>query len=143
MGGKTVQSVVLDDDLPQDYVRYLVSVDMSPARGPLSAEFERYVQAMVDINRAGCKSRQQADEMLQDVEPDLGIRRFLLTNLTRAPNADAWTFRIPTETIQRRLTQISDFPYDDNNGTQKHPTEQRPRAQWNGQTLFVKGAKSK
>lgn len=39
MGGKAVQSMALSDKLPEDYLKYLISVDMSPARGPLSKEF--------------------------------------------------------------------------------------------------------
>lgn len=39
MGGKAVQSMALSKDLPAEYLSYLISVDMSPARGPLSSEF--------------------------------------------------------------------------------------------------------
>jgi pimeloyl-ACP methyl ester carboxylesterase len=39
MGGKAVQSLALSKNLPADYLSHLISVDMSPARGPLSAEF--------------------------------------------------------------------------------------------------------
>lgn len=39
MGGKAVQSFALSPTLPQDALSHLVSVDMSPARGPLSNEF--------------------------------------------------------------------------------------------------------
>lgn len=39
LGGKAVQSVALDPDLPDDCLSHLISVDMSPARGPLSPEF--------------------------------------------------------------------------------------------------------
>jgi pimeloyl-ACP methyl ester carboxylesterase len=39
MGGKAVQSMALYKKLPSDYLSHLISVDMSPARGPLSTEF--------------------------------------------------------------------------------------------------------
>jgi pimeloyl-ACP methyl ester carboxylesterase len=39
MGGKAVQSMALSKSLPSDYLSHLISVDMSPARGPLSKEF--------------------------------------------------------------------------------------------------------
>ncbi|PWN38188.1 alpha/beta-hydrolase, partial [Meira miltonrushii] len=157
MGGKTVQSMALDKDVPNDFIRYLISVDMSPARGPLSKEFAQYVKKMCEIEEKQCSSRQEADKVLEEVEPELGTRQFLLTNLTRAPGSDHWTFRIPIKTIGGILEQqIGDFPYDDEQGlmlkadealaerlgTQFTPKE-RPTSRFDGETLFVKGAKSK
>lgn len=39
-GGKTVQAMALSPELPSNALSHLISVDMSPARGPLSKEFE-------------------------------------------------------------------------------------------------------
>lgn len=158
MGGKTVQSMALDKDVPNDFIRYLISVDMSPARGPLSKEFAQYVQKMCEIEEKQCSSRQEADKVLEEVEPELGIRQFLLTNLTRAPGSDHWTFRIPIKTIGGILEeQIGDFPYEDEQGLMRKAdealaerlgkqftsTKQRPTSRWDGETLFIKGANSK
>lgn len=68
MGGKAVQSFALSPELPEGMLKYLVSVDMSSARGPLSKEFEQYVDAMLDINERKCESRKQADEVLAQTE---------------------------------------------------------------------------
>jgi pimeloyl-ACP methyl ester carboxylesterase len=71
MGGKAVQSMALSKDLPSDYLSGLISVDMSPARGPLSTEFAQYIEAMIEIEDANCTSRQEADEILKKTEPEL------------------------------------------------------------------------
>lgn len=142
MGGKAVQSMALSKSLPSEYLHSLISIDMTPARGPLSNEFAQYVDAMVKFEESKSTSRQDADAILQQIEPDVGVRQFLLTNLTRAPGSDYWTFRIPIRTIRDNLHQIGDFPYDDQEGLMKHE-QGRPTARWDGKTLFVKGAKSK
>lgn len=69
MGGKAVQSFALSPDVPHGVLEYLISVDMSPARGKLSPEFEQYVKAMLDINEKRCESRKQAEELLAKTEP--------------------------------------------------------------------------
>ncbi|CAO1624737.1 unnamed protein product [Parajaminaea phylloscopi] len=131
MGGKAVQSFALSPQLPSGVLDSLVSVDMSPATGKLSPEFESYVRAMLEINKRQFDTRKEAEELLAETEPDLGIRQFLLTNLRKAEAGSPWLFRIPVETISEHLSQIGDFPYK--------PTERT----WDGRTLFVKGAKSK
>lgn len=69
MGGKAVMSFALHPEMPSDALQYLVSVDMSPARGPLSKEFAQYVDAMAEIQEKGVQSRGEADEILQKTEP--------------------------------------------------------------------------
>ncbi|CAO1636514.1 unnamed protein product [Sympodiomycopsis kandeliae] len=131
MGGKAVMSFALHPELPQGVLKYLVSVDMSPARGPLSKEFAQYIDSMVEIQEEGVTSRSQADEILQKVEPELSIRQFLLTNLHRPVSDEPWRFRIPVVTIKKHLSQIGDFPFESKDRT------------WQGKTLFVKGENSK
>ncbi|PWY99000.1 alpha/beta-hydrolase [Testicularia cyperi] len=113
MGGKVSMSVALHPSLPKNMLSHLVSVDMAARRGPLSPEFEKYIQAMLDIKQQKCKTRSEADDILKLTEPDLGVRQFLLTNLTRLPETpDVWSWRIPVEMIQKHISQIGDFPYD-------------------------------
>lgn len=95
---------------------------------------------MIKIEEARCTSRRQADAILKEIEPDLGIRHFLLTNLHKLPSSKDWTFRIPIHLIKKNIEQIGDFPYDDEKGLLK---DGREISVWNGKTLFVKGAKSK
>ncbi|PWN24612.1 alpha/beta-hydrolase [Jaminaea rosea] len=134
MGGKAVMATALDESLKEGELESMVSVDMSPARGALSEQFEKYMEAMIDINKKGCNDRKHADEMLKETESDPSIRSFLLTNLHRPSNSPdkPWSFRVPVETIKEHLPQIGDFPYDVDGGRK-----------WEGRTLFVKGSKSK
>ena len=106
----------------------------------ISRSSQQYIEAMGEIEEARCTSRQQADEILARTEPDQSIRQFLLTNLHRPASADHWTFRIPVQLIKKNLAQIGDFPYDDPQGLL---ADARPTSEWDGPTLFVKGAKSK
>ncbi|KAL9934158.1 hypothetical protein V8E36_007240 [Tilletia maclaganii] len=131
MGGKAAQAVALSPDLPQDMLTGLISVDMSPKRGALSKEFAGYVDAMETIEKSECASRKEADDILQRWEQDIGVRQFLLINLTRSPSdAPFWTFRIPLGIIRKHIPQLGDFPYGQ--GDRK----------WDGRALFVKGSKS-
>ncbi|SNX83046.1 uncharacterized protein MEPE_01752 [Melanopsichium pennsylvanicum] len=147
MGGKVSMSVALHPELPEGMLRNLISVDMSAKRGPLSPEFERYIDAMVQIRDKPCKSRTEADEILQATEKDLGVRQFLLTNLTRdPPSAKTWSWRIPVNIIRKNIAQIGDFPYNPVNATEDEIAGGDPSAParvWEGETLFIKGSKSK
>lgn len=147
MGGKVSMSVALDPHLPAGMLTNLISVDMAAKRGALSPEFERYIDAMVQIRDKPCHTRAQADHILQRVEKELGVRQFLLTNLTRdPPNSQSWSWRIPVDIIRSNIAQIGDFPYnppspsdDDLANGHQHALQR----QWHGNTLFIKGTKSK
>ncbi|PWN51374.1 alpha/beta-hydrolase [Violaceomyces palustris] len=144
MGGKVVQALTLSPSLPKGLVSHLVSVDMAPARGPISKEFEEYIEGMLEIERSQVRTRSEADKILEKIEKDLGVRQFLLTNLHRnPPESPTWSFRIPVETIKRNLSQIGDFPYDPP-GYQGDDAGKREVRSWeDGKVLFIKGAKSK
>ncbi|WFC95381.1 methionyl aminopeptidase [Malassezia brasiliensis] len=135
LGGKVAMAMALDPSLPSGTLSHLVSVDMSPAEGPISPEFMRYARTMLEIERANVKQRSEADEILQKVEPNLGVRQFLLTNLERGENG--MHFRIPVQTMIDSLEGIGLFPYA--LGKDGAP----PERQWDGPTLFVKGEHSK
>lgn len=147
MGGKVSMSVALHPGLPSGMVRNLISVDMSAKRGPLSPEFERYIDAMVEIRDKPCRSRNEADTILQATEPDLGVRQFLLTNLTRSPpGAETWSWRIPVDLIRKNIAQIGDFPYNPPQASAEELAggdDSAPERMWEGETLFIKGTKSK
>lgn len=146
MGGKVGMSVALHPQLPAGMLGKLISVDMSAKRGPLSPEFERYIDAMVAIRDKPCKSRSEADELLKDTESDVGVRQFLLTNLTRPAGTENWGWRIPVDLIRKNIAQIGDFPYNPPNATADELQGAREDAQertWDGETLFIKGTKSK
>lgn len=135
LGGKVAMALALNPALPSGTLSHLVSVDMTPAKGPISAEFREYVNAMVEIEDAHVSSRGEADEILARTEPDLSVRQFLLTNLEM--HEGSMHFRIPIRTMQKSLDEIGKFPYS----VGEHGDS--PERQWDGRTLFVKGAQSK
>jgi len=126
-----VASVALSPSLPPDLLSRLIIADVSPAKGPISEEFQSYVKAMKEIESKKTKSRKEADEILQGYEQDLSVRQFLLTNLNPSTSTTHQTFRIPLHYIEQSIEGIGDFPYE--------PGERK----WEGKTLLVKGAKSK
>ncbi|KAG8941765.1 hypothetical protein FRC03_003987, partial [Tulasnella sp. 419] len=131
MGGKVAMTFALDPDRPSDMLSRLIVADISPAKGPISAEFRSYVKGMKEVEAKATRTRKEADEILQAYEPDFGTRQFLLTNLIAASSTTPQRFRIPLDTLDKAIEAIGDFPYE--------PEERK----WEGKTLFIKGAKSK
>lgn len=136
MGGKAAQTMALNPRLPKNALSHLISVDMTPAAGPISPEFMQYAKYMVEINKKQVKSRAEADQVLQEIESNLSVRQFLLTNLER--QGETMQFRIPVEKIMHALQEIGEFPY-----AAPDDPHSAPERQWNGPTLFVKGERSK
>ncbi|WFD43783.1 ribonuclease III [Malassezia psittaci] len=134
LGGKAVMALALSDLLPDNTLSHLVVVDIAPAEGSISPEFMKYTRTMLEIEKANLQSRNEADKFLAKVEPNLSIRQFLLTNLTRTD--DGLRFRNPVETLLNALDGIGQFPYKPQNDGQ--PAEKH----WNGPTLFIKGKNS-
>jgi hypothetical protein len=70
-GGKVAMAFALNTQLPTDLLANLIIVDIAPAKGALSSEFRQYTAIMSEIEKAKVRSRKEADEMLQTVEPVL------------------------------------------------------------------------
>ncbi|TYJ57736.1 hypothetical protein B9479_001590 [Cryptococcus floricola] len=138
MGGKAVMALALDNKL-NGALRTLISVDMSPAKGKISPEFASYTQAMIDIEEAKVRTKQEADKILQNTEPMLPTRQFLLTNtrLSRDGPEPHLVFRIPLQLLSKAIPQIGDFPY------KPPPPVTDASPEWQGPTLFIKGEHSK
>lgn len=131
MGGKAVMTFALTPELNSP-LRSLISVDMAPYKGKLSKDFTQYLDSMLDIKHAGVHSRSEADKILQEIEPDLGTRQFLLTN-TKMEDGKI-TFRIPLEMLKKYLDNIGDFPYSPG---------QPDSPQWDGPALFLQGIRAR
>ncbi|KAJ7682104.1 alpha/beta-hydrolase [Mycena polygramma] len=129
MGGKVAMTVALDASLPASTLSKLIVVDIAPARGKLSEEFTRHISAMKKIEAAKISSRKEALEILQEYEKNPDVCAFLLTNLVLQPNASH--FRIPVDIVGNSMEEIGSFPFA--------PEE----TQWEGETLFIKGSRSK
>ncbi|KAJ7506598.1 Alpha/Beta hydrolase protein, partial [Mycena galericulata] len=128
MGGKVAMTVALSS-LPASTLSKLIVVDIAPARGELSDEFKSYISAMKKIEAAKVSNRKEANQILQEYEKNPDVRAFLLTNLIQHPNGSH--FRIPVDLIGDSIGELGSFPFN--------PEE----TQWKGETLFIKGSKSK
>ncbi|EUC62787.1 alpha/beta-hydrolase [Rhizoctonia solani AG-3 Rhs1AP] len=131
LGGKVVMSFALNPSLPEGMLSRLVVVDISPAVGPISPEFRRYIDAMKEIDEAKVKTKKEGEEILKKYESDASTRAFLLHNLIAPSKGEPLKFRLPLSAIADAIDGIGEFPYTPGKET------------WNGATLFVKGAKSK
>jgi esterase len=78
MGGKTVMKFA---DLHPDKVNKLVIVDISPRQ--YKPGHNAYFKAFNSIDFTKCENRNDADNALAQIEPNVGVRQFLLKNLER------------------------------------------------------------
>ncbi|WVW79933.1 hypothetical protein I302_101904 [Kwoniella bestiolae CBS 10118] len=137
MGGKAVMAFALNEKLNKP-LRSLISVDMSPAIGKISAEFAAYTESMMEIERAQVKTKHDADKILAKTEPSLPTRQFLLTNTRQTHGHDPHlVFRIPLQLLSSAIRDIGNFPY-----TPPPPISETSPI-WEGPTLFLKGSQSK
>lgn len=113
-----------------DTISKLIVVDIAPFAMPLSNDFAAYVDAMRQIDQASVTKQSQADAMLASVEPELGVRQFLLTNLKKQPDTGIYRFRIPYEILGRALGNMGDF------------MQLNGEKVYTGPTLFIAGGKS-
>lgn len=113
-----------------DLIDNLIVVDNAPVSAVLHSSFGTYMRAMRQIEDARVTRQSEADTILQQYEPDLGIRQFLLTNLTRLPGSKYLTFRVPVGILGKALDKIAEFPFD----PEKTRFEKR--------ALFVRGTRS-
>ncbi|WWC68827.1 uncharacterized protein I206_102762 [Kwoniella pini CBS 10737] len=137
MGGKAVMAFALNEKLNSP-LRSLISVDMSPAIGKISHEFQLYTDSMIEVEKAQVKTKHEADEILAKVESSLPTRQFLLTNTRQTHgNQPHLVFRIPLTLLSSSIKHIGDFPYT------PPPPISKNSPIWEGPTLFLKGAQSK
>ncbi len=104
MGGKTVlQFAAL---YPNDFAK-LVVVDISPKS--YVGNHQQILDGLNAIHLATLTNRNEADAILSQYEPDLGVRQFLLKNLYREDNGNfAWrmNLKLLTETYTEILQAI-------------------------------------
>ncbi|MEM6261555.1 MAG: alpha/beta fold hydrolase [Bacteroidota bacterium] len=122
MGGKTVMTFA---DRYPDQVDKLIVADMAPKQYP--PHHNDVVAAMKSIDLATLSSRQEANELMLPLIPELGVRQFLLKSLGRDEVKNfRWKFNLPV-LIETYPNIIADTPIG-------FPFE--------GPTLFVHGGNS-
>jgi pimeloyl-ACP methyl ester carboxylesterase len=128
MGAKTAMTLALKYP---SLVKLLVSVDNAPVDAALLSDFPRYVRTMKEIETTGISKQSEADALLQNVEKDISIRQFLLTNLVRDPESKTLKWRIALDTLAKSLDAMGDFELLPDRYRYKKPT------------LFIRGNYSK
>ncbi|KAF8249488.1 prolyl oligopeptidase-like protein [Wilcoxina mikolae CBS 423.85] len=127
MGAKAAMALALRRP---KLISKIISVDNAPIEATLASSFGNYVQAMRRIEGAHIKKQSDADAILKQFEEDIGIRQFLLTNLTKPKGEEFLKFRIPVNILRSALDTVGSFPF--------HPDKVRCTKP----ALFVRGTKS-
>lgn len=105
----------------------LIVEDIAPIHVPLFKDNHDYVQAMKHILQSKVTTQKEADRILQQYEPNLSIRQFLLTNLTKDKKTGIYQFRVPVDLLGESLGDLGTF-------IQHH--------RYLGPTLFITGGDS-
>ena len=122
MGGKVAMAVT---QAAPGQVHRLCVVDIAPRA--YASDFARYATAMAAIPLDSRLSRAQADRMLAEVEPDAGVRQFLLQNLRFDRDPPVW--RINLAAIEAALPELSAWVPD-------------AAMRYAGPALFIAGSRS-
>lgn len=102
MGGKTAMTFA--QKYP-DKIEKLVIVDISPRYYP--PHHERELKALHSLDLANLKNRQEADEIMAQTIPELGVRQFLLKNLYRTEEGIfKWRMNLPI--LSAQINNIGD-----------------------------------
>lgn len=99
MGGKTAMNFATSHS---DCLDKLIVADIGPQSYPV--HHSTILKGLYAIDLANTQSRKEADEQLAQFVPELGIRQFLLKNLTRTDGRFAW--RINLNAIAQGIEQI-------------------------------------
>lgn len=91
MGGKTAMQFT---EMYPESVERLILVDISPKR--YEPSHNTIIQALQSMPISEIGSRGEADELLAASISDVGVRQFLLKNLTRATDGFRWKMNLPS-----------------------------------------------
>ena len=121
MGGKTAMTFC--QRYPEN-LRKLVIADIGPKAYPV--HHSAIIDAFYKVPVNELKSRNQADNILEPLIPEFGIRQFLLKNLARTSEGFRWKMNL--DVIARNIEEVG------------KPTI--PSVTYSGDALFVYGGKS-
>lgn len=110
LGGKVAMVTALTNP---ELVRSLVVVDIAPKDYGDLDRFVHYIEAMRSLPLAELTGRADAEERFAQVEPDAGVRGFLLQNLRRRGDTWGWQANLELIAADAALGQgsrIADFP---------------------------------
>ncbi len=123
MGGKTVMTFACKYP---DVFSKMVVVDISPRY--YKPHHQSILAGLSAIHLETLQSRQEADEILKNYEPELGVRQFLLKNLYRNEQ-NGFSWRMNFEVIKNKIENIGEPLRED--------------AKISKPALFIRGANSR
>lgn len=121
MGGKIAMQIALSYP---DKVDKLIIADIAPVHYP--PHHQKILDGLLSLNFSALESRKAADEQLSHYVDDLGVRQFLLRNLSTKDGQLSFKCNLPY--IAHCYPQIMSA-FDS-------------RLQFSGETLFIKGGNS-
>ena len=103
MGGKVAMSLA---QLNLVDIQKMIVVDIAPVTYPADQRqsHEKYLGAMQQVAALKVSTRQEADLILQEYVPEIGLRLFLLQNLRKTDTGYEW--RINIESIKDNISNI-------------------------------------
>ena len=101
MGGKAAMQFALQ--FP-DFVDHLIVVDMHPAAN--EGGHEQIFDAMLSLDLKQLKNRKEASQLLEEKIADFGVRQFLLKNLSRDKENDAYRWKMNLKALHERYPDI-------------------------------------
>ncbi|KAF6216819.1 hypothetical protein GE061_001169 [Apolygus lucorum] len=109
MGGRAMMRVALSYP---DRVEKLIVVDISPIQLSATLVIERYLdlfeKIIIDDNLPLSQGRRLADQMMSENVPELDIRQFLLSNLTKVNGKFRWKANLSS--LKKSFDNIVKFP---------------------------------
>ena len=93
MGGKTAMNFAVKYS---DRVEKLIVADIAPRYYPI--HHQKILTGLNAIDLKAIKSRKDADDILSEYIPELGVRQFLLKSLSRDSQGFVWKINLPVIT---------------------------------------------
>lgn len=121
MGGKVAMKFAVNNP---DLFDKLIVVDIAPRSYP--PHHQQILKGLESIDLKTLKSRKDADDKLSEYIPEIGVRQFLLKNLTRDEGSFRWKINLPT--ISQKIENVGE-------GLEDNLVSDKP-------TLFIRGEKS-
>jgi esterase len=121
MGGKTAMEFAVKN--PDKWSKLIV-VDIAPKT--YSVHHDQILEGLNSLDLKTIMSRNEADEKLSKLVPEIGVRQFLLKNLSRDNIGFSWKINLPV--ISKNIEIIGE-------GLSKRLSKAKP-------TLFIRGSNS-
>lgn len=122
MGGKVAMTIATSY---AERVKKLIVVDIAPKAYP--PHHQQIFEGFNSVNLDSIQSRKEADEQLSQVISNIGIRQFILKNLSRNERKQ-FIWQLNLEVIEKKINEVG-APLEDG-------------ASFLGDTLFIKGGAS-